>query len=131
VTQAAHGQAALDLLEGGGQWDAVVMDIRMPGMDGLETTRAIRSSGRTWCDVPVVALTAHSDDRTVLAAQAAGMNDFIVKPVDADVLWAKLGLLLGSDAGAPASARSGHGAPAPAGAALVSYGVGPSPANAS
>ena len=125
VTQVAHGQAALEHLYSGEQWDAIVMDIRMPGMDGLETTRAIRSSGRTWCDVPVVALTAHSDDRTVLAAQAAGMNDFIVKPVDADVLWAKLARLLGRDGAAmPASARSGHQAP-------LSYGLGPAPANAS
>ena len=125
VTQVAHGQAALDLLHTGDPWDAIVMDIRMPGMDGLETTRAIRSSGRTWCDVPIVALTAHSDDRTVLAAQAAGMNDFIVKPVDAELLWAKLDRLLGEDiARKPASAPRGH-------EAAMSYAAGPSPANAS
>jgi len=127
VTQVGHGRAALEHLQTGEQWDAIVMDIRMPGMDGLETTRAIRSSGRVWCDVPIVALTAHSDDRTVLAAQAAGMDDFVVKPVEADVLWAKLNQLLGRDgARMLASAQSGQGAQAPA-----SYGAGPSPANAS
>jgi len=133
VTHVGHGQAVLDHLQAGEPCDAIVMDIRMPGMDGIETTRAIRCSGRTWCDVPVVALTAHSDDRTLLAAQAAGMDDFIVKPVDADLLCTKLGRLVGRG-GPMAPAQSGHGTQAPAagmGEASASYGAGPFPVNAS
>ena len=95
VLEAEHGQAVLDQLNGPGPWDAVLMDINMPGMDGLETASAIRASGKAWRDLPIVALTAHSDNAMVQAAQAAGMNDFLTKPVEAAVLYQKLGQLLG------------------------------------
>lgn len=90
VTEAAHGQAVLDLLRGRGGWDAVVMDINMPGMSGLEAARAIRQSTLGCRDVPIIALTAHSDEATVAAAQTAGINAFLTKPVDAYVLYEKL-----------------------------------------
>ena len=95
VVEAGHGQAVLDQLQGGGQWDAVLMDINMPGMSGLEAAHAIRGTRASWCKIPIVALTAHSDHRTVQAARAAGMNDFITKPVEPNVLFAKLGAMVG------------------------------------
>ena len=58
----------------------------MPGMDGLETARAIRSAREPWSAVPILALTARSDEPAVTAATAAGMNGFLVKPVDAMLL---------------------------------------------
>ena len=88
VVEAPHGPAVLAQLPTCGAWDAILMDINMPGMNGLETTQAIRSSGMAWHDVPIIALTAHSDEATVRAAQAAGMNDFITKPVDSVTLYA-------------------------------------------
>lgn len=94
VVEAEHGQAALDLLAGGEHWDAVLLDINMPGMDGLQTARAIRSLDPPSGEVPIVALTAHSDDMTVQAAQAAGMTDFIMKPVEGAVLYEKLALVI-------------------------------------
>ncbi len=98
VEEAGHGREVLDHLQGPQRWDAVLMDINMPGMDGLETSQAIRAGARAWRDIPIIALTAHSDQRTVQAARSAGMNDFLTKPVDASVLYAKLGQLVGGQA---------------------------------
>jgi len=95
VVEADHGRAVLGHLQGPERWDAVLMDISMPGMDGLETAQAIRCSGLPWWNVPIIALTAHSDHRTMKAARSAGMNEFLVKPVEAVVLYRKLGQLVG------------------------------------
>ena len=91
VSEADTGQAVLQQLEaGGGSWDAVLLDINMPGMSGLDTARAIRASNRPFREVPIVALTAHSGAEMMVEARAAGMGDFITKPVDAAVLYGKL-----------------------------------------
>jgi two-component system, CAI-1 autoinducer sensor kinase/phosphatase CqsS len=79
------------------------MDINMPGMGGLDAARAIRASSEAWQNTPILALTAYSDQRTVQAARLAGMNDFLVKPVDAGVLYEKLLRLTSGAAVAPAS----------------------------
>ncbi|MEJ6023209.1 hybrid sensor histidine kinase/response regulator [Ramlibacter sp. PS4R-6] len=100
VVQASHGEAVLQALRAGGGWDAIVLDINMPGMDGLQTAAAIRQLDPPLRDVPIIALTAHSDDETLRAAQATGMNGFITKPVDAAVLYKTLGELV-SDTPAP------------------------------
>ena len=91
VIEVEHGQAVLDQLrshEGG--FDAVIVDLHMPGMDGLETAQAIRAASEAWSAIPVVALTAHSDEPAVAAARAAGMDAFLVKPVDAALLYETL-----------------------------------------
>jgi two-component system, CAI-1 autoinducer sensor kinase/phosphatase CqsS len=90
VIEAAHGQAVVDHLLASGRCDAILMDINMPGMDGLKAARAIRASRKAWADVPIIALTAYSDSATIQAAAAAGMNDFITKPVEAALLYQKL-----------------------------------------
>jgi len=96
VTEAAHGGAVLEFLQSGtGRWDAIVMDINMPGMNGLQAAQAIRASRTDWRGIPIVALTAYSDHASVDAARSAGMNDFLVKPVDAGVLHEKLRHLTG------------------------------------
>ena len=96
VVEAAHGQSVLDLLAAGGSsWDAVLLDLNMPGMGGLETAQAIRRGRPETAKVPIIALTAHADGATVSAAHAAGMNGFLTKPVDAAVLYAKLLEVLG------------------------------------
>ncbi|WP_298926995.1 hybrid sensor histidine kinase/response regulator [uncultured Ramlibacter sp.] len=98
VHEAGHGQAVLDHLQLGGSCDAVLMDINMPGLSGLDAAQAIRASGAPWHQLPIIALTAHSDPAMVQSAQAAGMNDFITKPVDAALLYAKLQQLMGGSA---------------------------------
>jgi CheY-like chemotaxis protein len=91
VIEVEHGQAVIDQLRSHEEgFDAVIVDLHMPGMDGLETAQAIRAATESWCTVPVVALTAHSDEPAVAAARAAGMDAFLVKPVDAGLLYETL-----------------------------------------
>ncbi len=78
------GQAGLNAIEAG-QWDLVLMDCQLPGIDGLETTRRARlmAAGR---DLPIVALTANARPEDRAACLAAGMADFITKPVRTETL---------------------------------------------
>lgn len=87
VIEVEHGAAVLEQLHSQEGIDAVIVDLHMPGMDGLETARAIRHAHEPWSNVPIVALTARSDEPAVAAATAAGMNGFLVKPVEAMLLY--------------------------------------------
>jgi len=74
------GQGAVSAWEGGG-FDLILMDIQMPGMDGLEATRIIRereSEGKG--HVPIIAMTAHASPQDRAMCRLAGMNDYIEKP---------------------------------------------------
>jgi signal transduction histidine kinase/DNA-binding NarL/FixJ family response regulator len=61
-------------------YDMILMDVRMPDMDGLQATRIIRSRGAKQAAVPVIAFTANAFPEDVEACREAGMNDFVVKP---------------------------------------------------
>ncbi|MCP4109442.1 MAG: response regulator, partial [Desulfobacteraceae bacterium] len=80
---AANGKEALTLLSGG-TFDLVLMDLEMPDMDGLEATRRIRSgeAGLANSRIPVIAMTAHALSDFRKKCEAAGMDDFVTKPVD-------------------------------------------------
>ncbi len=86
-------------------FDIVLMDIQMPGMDGIEATRRLREQERAQgrSPVPVVAVTASVLDHDRAQAFAVGMNDFVMKPVSRERLFAILSKWVGVDAG-PASA---------------------------
>jgi CheY-like chemotaxis protein len=114
VVQAAHGAAVLEELQTQDRWDAVLLDINMPGMDGLQTAAAIRALEGELRNVPIVALTAHSDEETLRAAQAAGMSAFITKPVEAAVLYRTLAGLIAGVPAAPEPLR-----PTPGSSAIV------------
>lgn len=86
VAIATSGQGALDLLqELGPLYDLVLMDVQMPGMDGLEATRHIRANP-AWSDLPVVAMTANAREEDRRACEQAGMVGFISKPIERDEL---------------------------------------------
>ncbi|MGZ5948484.1 MAG: response regulator, partial [Caulobacteraceae bacterium] len=70
-----------------GAYDLVLMDMRMPGLSGEETARALRTMG---VETPIVALTANAFEDDRHACLAAGMNDFLVKPMSPDALRAML-----------------------------------------
>ena len=89
VTRAANGNEVVDLYlsHPAGSFDAILMDIMMPDMDGYEATRMIRLSGKPDADdIPIIALTANAFAEDVKAAHDAGMNDHLPKPLDFDKL---------------------------------------------
>ena len=65
-----------------GYYDAVLMDIRMPGMDGYEATKAIRALERADNQLPIIAMTADAFEGDVQKCLDAGMDDHLAKPLD-------------------------------------------------
>jgi len=92
VVLAADGQVALSLWRvDPGQYHLILMDIQMPNLDGLETTRQIRREEGSRPDpVPIVALTAHAMVGDAERCFAAGMDAFLPKPIDTQRLVSTL-----------------------------------------
>ncbi|MGD8590893.1 MAG: response regulator, partial [Chromatiales bacterium] len=90
---AEEGGAALKCLNEG-RFDLVLMDIQMPGMDGYAATRKIRADGR-FMHLPIIAMTAHAMEGDQARCLAAGMNDYLSKPVDPARLYEVLHKWLG------------------------------------
>ena len=88
VSLAVNGREALAWLERS-HFDCVLMDMQMPDMDGLQATRAIRMNA-AMRDVLIIAMTANASLDDQAACQAAGMDDFITKPVTPAVLHARI-----------------------------------------
>ena len=85
VDIAMDGEEAVALAEAG-NYAAILMDMQMPGMDGLEATRQIRKlAGR--CDTPIIAMTANAYIEDRERCLSAGMNDFLAKPIDPMALF--------------------------------------------
>ena len=79
--RAKNGQEAVDLVANGG-YDMVLMDIKMPVMDGLEATKVIKEKHP---DLPIIALTANAFDSDRQLAVQAGCSDFLSKPVSSEL----------------------------------------------
>ena len=94
-------------------YDIVLMDIQMPHLDGLTTTRHIRQLPHQCRDVPIVAMTANALPEQTESALAAGMNAVLHKPFSAEQLYAVLGRATGADLdrAAESGATSGRAEP--------------------
>ncbi len=93
IDHAENGKIALEMFEKStvGYYDAILMDVRMPEMDGLEATAAIRALDRPDAKTtPVIALTANAFDEDVQRSLQVGMNAHLSKPVDAEHLYQTL-----------------------------------------
>ena len=93
VDLAENGLAAVKLFESheSGYYDAILMDMRMPEMDGLEATRVIRSLQRDDAKtIPIIALTANAFDEDVQRSMQAGLNSHLSKPVEPEALFETL-----------------------------------------
>ena len=89
VTKAWNGQEAVELFRksASGEFDAILMDIMMPVMNGYEAAKKIRSLDREDAKtIPIIAMTANAFTEDRLKAKEAGMNEHIVKPVDVELL---------------------------------------------
>ena len=97
IDHAENGQLAVELFEksGEGYYDAVLMDVRMPVMDGLAATAAIRALDREDAKtVPIIAMTANAFDEDVQHSLQAGMNAHLAKPVEPEHLYETLEALI-------------------------------------
>ncbi len=97
VEHAENGRIAVDMYcsHEAGYYDAILMDMRMPEMDGLEATKAIRASGRADSGtIPIIALTANAFDEDVQRSMQAGLDAHLSKPVEPENLFQTLESLI-------------------------------------
>jgi CheY-like chemotaxis protein len=97
---AANGRIAVEMFasRGEGYYDAILMDMRMPEMDGLEATRRIRTMDRKDAkEIPIIALTANAFDEDVQRSLQAGLNAHLSKPVQPEALFETLESLIPAD----------------------------------
>ena len=98
VDVAENGRVAVEMFEGRepGYYDAILMDMRMPEMDGLEATRTIRTPDRPDArSIPIIALTANAFDEDVQRSMQAGLNAHLSKPVEPEALFETLKSMIG------------------------------------
>ena len=96
VEEACDGTEAVEKVTTAepGYYDAVLMDVQMPTMNGYEATRAIRASGSPNAKIPIIAMTANAFDEDKKAALEAGMDGHVAKPIDVARLMEVLGGIL-------------------------------------
>ena len=123
VTIAVNGPEVLAALEQA-QFDAVVMDVQLPVIDGLETTRRIRQKETAGRHMPVVAMTAHAMKGDRDKCLQAGMDDYIPKPIERDRLYSVLRQATGNVAPPTKAKPEGR----PTGAAAAHVPASPTPA---
>ena len=109
-----NGEDAVRALDNG-EYDLVLMDIRMPQMSGPEATRAIRARSDKLAKIPIIALTADAMEEHIRGYLEAGMDACVTKPIDRSALVTAINDVLGEDIHVPLSeaevARSGYAMP--------------------
>ena len=89
IVQASDGQDVLDKLSVQSV-DLIIMDLEMPQIDGIKTASLIRNSSNSYSTVPILAHTGDSRDETIDKIRLSGMNDYIVKPSDTELMLDKI-----------------------------------------
>ena len=92
--RAKNGKEAVEMVEKNDDYAIVLMDIKMPVMDGLEATKAIKEIRP---DLPVIALTANAFDSDRQLAVEAGCDDFLAKPVSSDLCLLTIRRIFGEE----------------------------------
>lgn len=95
----SNGKEALEAFSDSspGYYSAIIMDIRMPVMDGLASTQAIRALDRSDAmAIPIIAMSANAYDEDVKKSLDSGMNEHLSKPIEAEKLYETLAILIGS-----------------------------------
>jgi signal transduction histidine kinase/ActR/RegA family two-component response regulator len=95
--EAQHGNDALRLIDEGVRPEAILMDVQMPGLSGVEATRALRSRPAPANAIPVLGLSANDLPASRESALAAGMDGYLTKPLQPELLRAELGRVLRLD----------------------------------
>ena len=92
VNRAENGQICVEMFEQSevGEYDVILMDIRMPVMNGYEAAKAIRALERPDVNLPIIAMTADAFSDDVQHCLDSGMNAHIAKPIDMDKLLVQL-----------------------------------------
>jgi len=91
ISSAKNGQAVLDLLSEGKQYNVILMDINMPGMDGTECTSHIRQmDDKQKATIPIIAITGNAKNQSMEEFKNQGFTDFLQKPLNFDVLVEKV-----------------------------------------
>lgn len=91
ITTVLNGRAAIEKIKNS-RYDLILMDCQMPELDGFETTRIIRNEMSKDC--PIIGISAAAVKENREKALAGGMNDYITKPIDINVLKEKLAIWL-------------------------------------
>ena len=92
LDRAENGEVCVERFKGSpvGYYDAIIMDVRMPVMDGYEATAAIRALGRADAGLPIIAMTADAFSEDIQRCLACGMDDHLAKPIDIQAVACKL-----------------------------------------
>lgn len=108
MDEASDGQSGLDAVEAG-EYDVILMDLRMPGMDGLTAIRHIRERGDPKRSVPIIVVTADTSVDIRETCIAGGANEIMTKPVAMKPLFRMLGEFMAARARQAASGPAAQG----------------------
>ncbi|MGJ8656536.1 MAG: response regulator [Akkermansiaceae bacterium] len=89
VTAAVNGKNALEIIADGLQPDLIILDVHMPELNGLETLRELRKT-HTATQLPVIMATTKDEDEDIVNCFDAGASDFVSKPINFPVLFARM-----------------------------------------
>jgi signal transduction histidine kinase/ActR/RegA family two-component response regulator len=94
VQEARHGEEALQMLDDGARPEVILMDMQMPGISGIETTRALRARPAPLNSIPVLAVSANDLQRFQDSAIEAGVDGYLAKPLQSELLRRELARVL-------------------------------------